>query len=284
MKTILIIGGAGFIGSNLCSSLVKNKDNRIISLDNYTTGSEHNHIDGIQYVVGEASEVRTLVKTKPDLIYHFGEYSRVEQSFDEPNKVWNQNSKSIFDVLDYALDCGAKILYSGSSTKFSTDKKTSISPYSWAKETNTELLNNYGKWFGLKYAIVYFYNAYGPNEIKSGRYATLIAKFIDQYKNNQPLTVVSPGTQKRNFTHVSDIVSAIELVAEHGVGDGYGIGSSEKFSVLEVAEKFNAEIKFLPERRGNRTDTELLIEKTINLGWKCEKNLNNYIEEMINTR
>ena len=125
---------------------------------------------------------------------------------------------------------------------------------------------NLNKWFNLKYEITYFYNVYGPREIKTGKYATLIALFNEKMKNGEPLTVVSPGNQKRNFTHIDDIIDALILVGENGYGDEFGIGCEESFSILEVAKQFNGTIKMLPERRGNRMNAEVVSDKTKALG------------------
>src|SRR5690606_12823791 len=120
--------------------------------------------------------------------------------------------------------------YAGSSTKFADNGEgRDQSPYAWSKATNTELVNNYARWFGLNYAITYFYNVYGEREM-SGPYGTLIRIFTEQYRHGQPLSIVAPGTQTRNFTYVGDIVEGLVLVAQHGVGDGYAIGAAESYS------------------------------------------------------
>jgi len=155
------------------------------------------------------------------------------------------------------------------------------SPYAWTKASNTELVENYGNWFGVQYAIVYFYNVYGGREISTGKYATLIALFKECYKNNKPLTVVSPGTQLRNFTHIDDIISGLVLVGNNGEGDNYGIGCSQSYSVLDVAKMFGSEIKMLPERKGNRMSASVVCDKTKNLGWSERKSIKNYINEIL---
>ena len=173
-------------------------------------------------------------------------------------------------------------MYAGSSTKFGDNGAgSSQSPYAWSKSSNTELVENYGKWFNITYAITYFYNVYGGREISTGRYATVIALFKEKYKNREPLTVVSPGTQFRNFTHIDDIVSGLILVGERGEGDNYGIGCSQSFSVLEIANMFNAEIKMLPERKGNRMSAEVVFNKTKYLGWKETRSIRDYINDTL---
>ena len=229
-KKILVTGGAGFIGSHLCETLVKNRNLEIYSLDNYFTGSVKNHVKGVKYYEGNTSDIKKHIKHDIDLIYHLGEYSRVEQSFSDIEKVWEFNKEGIFSVLEFCREKKAKIVYAGSSTKFGDGGLgSSQSPYAWSKATNTELVVNYGRWFKIDYAITYFYNVYGPREIATGKYATLIALFLQKKKLNLPLTVVSPGTQRRNFTHVDDIINGLVLVGEKGYGDDFGIGNKKSY-------------------------------------------------------
>ena len=279
---ILVTGGAGFIGSHLCEKLADD-GNEVISLDNYSTGSEKNHIDEVVYIKGETTNIDKLITFSPDIIYHLGEYSRVEQSFDDIEKVWSSNKDGIFAVLQFCRKTKAKLIYAGSSTKFGDGGLgRSQSPYAWTKSSNTELVENYGNWFGIKYAITYFYNVYGGREISTGKYATLIALFKEKYKNRKPLTVVSPGTQLRNFTHIEDIISGLVLVGKKGRGDNYGIGCSQSFSILDIAKMFGSEIEFLPERKGNRMSASVVCDKTKSLGWEESYSIENYIRDIVN--
>ena len=282
-KSVLVTGGAGFVGSHLCERLTKDTNNIVYSLDNYFTGSEVNHVPNVTYIKGDTSDIASLVNFVPDMVYHLGEYSRVEQSFDDIEKVWRYNKDGIFSVLQFVRKAGCKILYAGSSTKFGDGGLgRSSSPYAWTKATNTELVMNYGYWFNVPYAITYFYNVYGEREIQTGKYATLIALLKDKMKNKENLTIVSPGTQKRNFTHIDDIIDGLVLVGENGYGDEFGIGSPEAFTVLEVAEMFGGEIKMLPERKGNRMTADVMIDKTKALGWSPKRNLADYIKNIKN--
>ncbi|MDP2850902.1 MAG: NAD-dependent epimerase/dehydratase family protein [Sulfuricurvum sp.] len=278
-KQILVTGGAGFVGSHLCERLSKNPNYEVYSLDNYFTGSETNHVPNVTYIKGETAQISELITFNPDMVYHLGEYSRVEQSFDDIEKVWRYNKDGIFAVLEFVRKVGCKILYAGSSTKFGDGGLgRSASPYAWTKATNTELVMNYGTWFNVPYAITYFYNVYGSREIQSGKYATLIALFKEKMKNSEPLTIVSPGIQKRNFTHIDDIIDGLILVGENGYGDEFGIGSPEAFSVLEIAQMFGGEIQMLPERKGNRMTADVMSAKTEALGWSPKKTILEYIE------
>ncbi len=288
-KTIVITGGAGFVGSHLCEALVKN--NKVYSIDNYFTGKKENHIEGVNYIKGETRDIAKLIDFTPDIIYHLGEYSRVEQSFDDMRLVYEYNKIGTFEVLEFVRKTGAKLIYAGSSTKFGDGGiARNTSPYAWSKATNTELVVNYGNWYGINYAITYFYNVYGKREIATGKYATLIALFYEKMKKNEALTIVKPGTQKRNFTHIDDIINGLILVGEEGYGDEFGIGSDEAFSVIEVAQMFldmpideaikKGKAVMLPERRGNRMSAEVITDKTKALGWSAQKKLQEYIQEL----
>ena len=278
-RKILVTGGAGFVGSHLCERLSKDQNNDVYSLDNYFTGSLDNHVENVTYIEGLTSDISKLIKFNPDMVYHLGEYSRVEQSFEDLEKVWCFNKDGMFAVLEFVRKAGCKILYAGSSTKFGDEGLgRSASPYAWTKASNTELVENYGAWFNVPYVITYFYNVYGPREIQTGKYATLIALFKEKMKNNEALTIVSPGTQKRNFTHVNDIIQGLILVGEKGFGDEFGIGSSESYSVKEIAEFYDGNIEMIPERRGNRMTAKLVTDKTKSLGWSPNHTIKEYID------
>lgn len=281
-KKILVTGGAGFVGSHLCERLAGDKENDVYSLDNYFTGSRDNHVPNVTYIEGDTNDIANLVTFVPDMVYHLGEYSRVEQSFDDIDKVWKYNKDGTFAVLEFVRKAGCKILYAGSSTKFGDGGLgRSASPYAWTKASNTVLVKNYGVWFGVPYAITYFYNVYGPREIETGKYATLIALFKEKIKNNEPLTIVSPGTQKRNFTHIDDIINGLVLVGENGYGDDFGIGSPDAYSILEIAEMFGGEVEMLPERKGNRMVADVMTAKIEAFGWKPNKTIKEYVNSYL---
>jgi UDP-glucose 4-epimerase len=282
MKKILVTGGAGFIGSNLCQALAMDSNNKVYSLDNYSTGSLNNHLANVTYIKGDTLNIAELIQFNPDIIYHLGEYARVEQSFKDIEKLWQSNKNGTFAVLQFCRQTGAKLIYAGSSTKFSEEGQgRNHSPYAWIKASNTELVENYANWFNVSYATVYFYNVYGKNEISSGEYATLIGLFKEKTLKGESLPIVYPGTQKRNFTHVDDIVNGLLLVGENGFGNDFGIGSSEAYSVIEIAEKFGGEITMLPERKGDRMGGKLITAKTRALGWVAVKTIDDYIEYVL---
>lgn len=283
-KTVLVTGGAGFVGSHLCERLIGEGHN-VISLDNYSTGSRANHINGVDYREGHTKEISKLIPETPDLVFHLGEYARVEQSFLDVPKVLESNQTGTSAVLEFCRLRGPKLVYAGSSTKFAdAGIGRDQSPYAWTKASNTNLVQRYGDWFGLNYAITYFYNVYGPRERSDTQTGTLIAIFADQYAKGEPLTVRLPGTQKRNFTHVLDIVDGLMLVGENGEGDEYGLGNGDAYSILEVADMFGGEVTMLPERPGNRMSSSVDLNRAhLELGWKAKRNLPDYIEELKKT-
>lgn len=275
-KLILVTGGAGFIGSHLCARLVKD-GHRVISLDNYFTGSRDNHVAGVDYREGHTKDIEKHISETPELIYHLGEYSRVEKSLKEPGLVWDLNKDGTFGVLEFWRKRGGKLVYAGSSTKFGDGGLgRDQSPYAWTKATNTELVRNYSVWYGLPHAITYFYNVYGPGE-RSGAYGTVIEIFKQKYLAGESLTVNAPGTQKRNFTHVEDIINGLILVGGDGTGDDFGIGDEQVYSILEVAQMFGGEIVMKPASLGNRMASDIDTRKTRSLGWSPKKNLADYI-------
>lgn len=280
-KRVLVTGGAGFIGSHLCERLLA-EGCTVISLDDYSAGTKENHIQGVDYREGHTRDIATLVPEQVDLVYHLGEYARVEQSFNDVQKVFTSNTVGTQAVLEYVRAKGPKLIYAGSSTKFAdAGIGRDQSPYAWTKATNTNLVQRYADWFGINYAITYFYNVYGPRERADVNTGTLVAIFADRCKKGLPLQVRLPGTQRRNFTHVNDIVDGLILVGERGEGDEYGLGHPDSYSILEVAQMFGGEIEHLPERPGNRMSSGVDIRRaTLELGWSPKHSLPAYIASL----
>lgn len=282
-KTVLITGGAGFIGTHLCRRLIQD-ENVVISLDDYSTGSSKNHIDGITYIEAHTRDIEKHVTKNVDIVFHLGEYSRVEQSFDDIEQVLASNVIGTKAVLEFCRKQESKLVYAGSSTKFADGGMgRDQSPYAWTKASNTELIRNYGEWFDLEYAITYFYNVYGPGERGDSKMGTVIGIFENLYSSGEPLTVRKPGTQRRNFTYIDDIIEGLALVGDHGSGDEYGLGHPDSYSILEVADMFGGKIEMLPERPGNRMDSRVDRRRAeMELGWKPMYNLPDYIQTITN--
>ena len=276
---ILITGGAGFVGSHLCEKL-RSQGHKVWSLDNYFSGSYENHVEGVDYLVGETLDIAKIFKdVNIDLVYHLGEYSRVEQSFDDIDICFKSNWESIYAVLKFVRSTGAKIVYSGSSTKFGDDGEAIYtSPYAFTKKCNADLVKTYCEWFNIKYAITYFYNVYGPREISEGRYATVIAKFLKLKRaGSRQATVTKPGTQARNFTDIRDIVNGLSIVGQKGLGDGFGIGAKESYTILDLCDMMKLNPRMTKFVKGNRLSAPVLTKKTEDLGWKQQYKLIDYI-------
>ncbi len=277
-KTILVTGGAGLVGTNLCRRLIT-EGNTVISLDNYFTGSKDNHVSGVEYREGHTKDITRLVPETPDLVYHLGEYSRTEKSFEDVETVFDLNVVGTFAVAEFCRKKNVKLVYAGSSTKFADGGLgRDQSPYAFSKAKNTELIRNYGTWFGMPFAIAYFYNVYGPGE-RAGAYGTVVEIFLQRLFRGEPLIVEEPGTQKRNFTHVDDIIEGLLLIGEHGEGDEFGLGNEKAYTILELAELVGGTIEMTPSRPGNRMTAEIDTTKSKLLGWHPTRELAEYIRE-----
>lgn len=280
-KLILVTGGAGFVGSHLVKRLVED-GHRVISLDNYFAGSRENHVPGAEYREGHTKDIEELVPEAPDLVYHLGEYSRVAKSLEEPELVFDLNIAGTASVLEFCRKKDVRLVYAGSSTKFVDARADGIlgrdlSPYTWGKAVNSELVVNYGRWYGLQYSIAYFYNVYGPGERSAEEYGTVIETFRRNRLANKPHQVRAPGTQTRAFTHVEDTVSALVLIAEKGDIDEYAISSEDVYSLLEVAKMFGGEVEIAPATKSTRSSGAEDTTKLKLLGWKQEHTLADYI-------
>lgn len=280
-KTILVTGGAGFVGSHLCERLAKD-GHFVISLDNYFAGSEKNHVGNVEYRCGHTKDIESLIPENPDIIYHLGEYSRVAQSLNEPEVVFDLNMQGTFAVLEFWRKKKCKLVYAGSSTKGVGAREDGVvgrdlAPYTWMKAANTELVVNYGRWYELSYAVMYFYNVYGPRERTIEEYGTVIETWRQAHTKGGPLYVRGPGTQERAFTHVLDTVDGIILVGERGEGDNFGIGTDETFTLLQVAEMFGGKIEMLPATKTTRSSAEVDSTKVRELGWNPSHHLPEYI-------
>ena len=286
MKNIVIItGGAGFIGSNLIKFLVKKTKFKIISIDNYSTGSINNHIKhkNVKYFKSDNFHITELLKPyikKIKVIFHFGEFSRIYQSFKYYKKCFEYNIHHSFNVIDFAKNNKIKIIYSATSSNLGNNgKDENLSPYSWSKSKNIELIKNYSKWFGLKYELVYFYNVYGEGQIKNSEMAAVIGIFEELYKKGKPLTVVAPGTQKRDFTHISDIINGCFLAWKKGKQNEYMIGSNKTYTIIQIAKMFESKIKYLPARRGERFGSTKKNNNAYKiLGYSPKIKISNYIK------
>ena len=287
---IVVTGGAGFVGSNLIELLLKKTKYKIISYDDYSTGTKRNHIKNtrIKYLKGHTKIIKNKLKVyqkKIHSIFHFGEFSRIFQSFLKLDQCISSNLVGSNEVFSFCMKNKIKLIYSATSASIGNNgNDKNLSPYAFTKAKNLELLENFKKWFNFKFEIIYFYNVYGPNQIKRGKMATVIGIFEDQFKNNKYLTVVKPGTQTRRFTHVSDTINACYLAFKKNKNRHYSISHKKSYSILQVAKMFGHKIKFLPSRSGERYASALtnmnLSNKVYKLYGKIE--LKNYIKSIKN--
>ena len=290
MKKIIITGGAGFIGSNLIETILKkNLAKKIYVIDNYSSGSKKNHIKNriIQYINNDTKnifEIRQLKKVNIDFIFHLAEFSRIVQSFEFFDSCWESNIQGTKKIIEFALHKKAKLIYSASSSKFGNENNQYLSPYAWTKAKNVELIKCYKEWYGLNYVICYFYNVYGPRQIKNHYMSAVIGIFENQYLNNESLTVVSPGNQKRDFTHVYDIVEGFIEAGFNRVNQEYQLASGKLLSLLQVAKMFNHKIKMIPKRPGERwsSQRDSLVKSKRDLNFNAKYSLSDYIKDFIN--
>jgi UDP-glucose 4-epimerase len=283
MIKVLVTGGAGFVGSNLIKELKENHNVSITSLDNYFTGRLENHIDGVEYICGDTCDAANIfVNRQFDVVYHFGEYSRIAKSFDDIEYAQKSILTGTPIILGLCKQWNAKLIYSASSSKFGNDgKDENLSPYAWAKSKMVELIKNYGVWFGLKYEICYFFNVYGPGQIMEGDYATVVGIFERQYKNGEPLTVVEPGTQSRDFTHITDIVSGLIKVFNISMCHEWHLRSGINMTILDVARMFSDNYILIPARKGERFASQTFESDTKDLlKWSPLCNLNSWIDSI----
>ena len=290
MKNILVItGGAGFIGSNLISELLKFEKYKIISIDNYSSGLFKNHIKNkrVKYLKGSTKSIEILLKSytgKIHSIFHFGEFARIYQSFKKINECFSSNIEGSSSVFNFALKNKIKLIYSATSATLGNGgKDMNLSPYAFSKAKNLELLENLKKWFNFRYEVIYFYNVYGERQICKGDMATVVGIFEDHFFRGKKLPVVKPGTQARRFTHVLDTVKACIFAWRKNKRKHYSVASNQSYSIIKLAKLFKSKIKYLPMRKGERFASALtkmnLNNKIIRLSAKIK--LKDYVSNFL---
>jgi UDP-glucose 4-epimerase len=290
MKNILVVtGGAGFIGSNLISELLKFKKFEVLSIDNYSSGLSKNHIKSkrVKYLKGNTKNIEILLKNYIDRIhsiFHFGEFARIYQSFKKINECFTSNIEGSSQVFSFALKNNIRLVYSATSASLGNKgKDMNLSPYAFSKAKNLELLENLKKWFNFRYEVVYFYNVYGEKQICQGDMATVVGIFEDNFKKKKKLPVVRPGTQARRFTHVYDTVKACIFAWNKNKCKHYCIASKQSYSITRLAKLFKSKITYLAARKGERFASALtkmnLNNKIIRLSAKIR--LKDYVNNFL---
>ncbi len=287
-KKILITGGAGFVGTNLIKLLLSKTNYKIISLDNYSSGTKKNHIKNprIKYIKGNTVEIDKLIKRPQEIksVFHFGEFARIYQSFSNMNECIKSNSLGSNSIFNFCLKNKIKLIYSATSASLGNKgKDKNLSPYAFTKAKNLEMLENLKKWFNFKYEIIYFYNVYGPHQICRGQMSTVIGIFEDHYKRKKALPVVKPGTQSRRFTHIDDTIKVCFLAWKKNLCRHYSISNKKSYSILQVANFFNSKIRYLPKRAGERNTSVITNQNLSNKIYKYfgKISLKKYIQEFV---
>jgi UDP-glucose 4-epimerase len=293
---ILVTGGAGFVGSNLLlalsealsQALSEDQTLHLTSLDNYLSGSKENHVDGVRYIEGNTWDADTIFKDERfDIIFHFGEYSRISSSFDEIDVLNSSILKGTPVILELARKWKSLFIYSATSSSLGNNEANcGLSPYSWMKSKMVEYILHYHTWFGLQYQIVHFFNVYGPKQIQTGKYSTVIGVFKHQYENNQLLTVVSPGTQTRDFVHVNDVVDGLlKVMKTPFINHKWYFNTNTNISIIEIAKLFQSDYVIVPERNGERYKScTIETDTSEKLHWKPTHTVQSYIQTIVGSK
>jgi len=288
---IIVTGGSGFVGTNLIKLFLKKTKYKILSIDNYSSGTKSNHIKNsrVKYINGKTVNIAKIIKKPNEIksIFHFGEFARIYQSFLQMNECIDSNSVGSNAIFNFCLKNKIKLIYSATSASLGNKgNDKNLSPYAFSKAKNLELLENLKKWFNFKYEVIYFYNVYGPHQISKGNMSTVIGIFEEHFKKKKPLPVVSPGTQSRRFTHINDTVNICFLAWKKNLCRHYSIANRKSYSIKDVAKMFKSKIKFLPKRPGERYASALTSRNLSNKMYKHfgKINLKDYIENCIKNK
>jgi UDP-glucose 4-epimerase len=282
MKNILVTGGNGFIGCNLIQRLI-NDGYTVHSLDNLSSGYVENEVKGAHYLYGDISNINTVYE-EVDVIFHLASLSRIQPSFINPSETFEVNTVGTEKVLEFARNRNCKVVYAGSSSRHHNPYQ---SPYATTKYLGEELCKMYKETFNLDVKIARFYNVYGPHEIVDGDWAAVIGIWRRQIRDNEPLTIVGDGNQRRDFTHVNDIVEGLIKImgTDVVIEDAWELGTGVNYSINEVSQmfvnRFNVKRIYVPEQNSNYRSTLSTEHPSPYLtGWKPTDQLESYIKSL----
>ena len=280
---ILVTGGVGFIGTNLIKRLL-NEGHEVHSLDNYDSGLIENEVDGCNYITGDIAQIEYIKGESFDIVYHLAALSRIQPSFDDPSETFRVNVEGTRAVAEFARHNNVKVVYAGSSSRWHDPFQ---SPYATFKHMGEELFKLYQKVYNLDVEITRFYNVYGPHEIVDGDWAAVIGLWRRQVRDGEKITIVGDGEQRRDFTHIDDIVDALYKV---GIGnekheDAWELGTGTNYSINEVygmfKEKFGSDAVYIPDQPGNyRKTLRENDDSLLRLGWEPKDRLREYIQSL----
>ena len=282
MKNILVTGGVGFIGTNLVKELLK-QNNNVISIDNYSFGSKENEIDGVKYYNYDIEDIDKVIESV-DVCYHLCAMARVQPSFEDPMEYFRVNVLGTTKVMEWAKKNNIKVIYAGSSSKHFDP---SDSPYAMYKYLGEEVCKLYKKSYNVNVEIARFYNVYGPGEVMHEKFGNVIGIWKTKVNKGEPLPIVGDGNQRRDFTHVYDIIDGLIKIASSNKKhqDAWELGTGNNYSINELFEmfnkRFNVQSIIIPDQPGNYKKTlrenDDLLEQ---LNWQPQDRLRNHIENL----
>jgi nucleoside-diphosphate-sugar epimerase len=282
MTRILVTGGLGFVGSHLVDSLIKNKDNKVTVIDNLCSDSSSADYmrDKVEYWIDDIRNIQkdSYSDREFDLIYHLAALARIQPSFTSPLDYLSTDIMGTSHILEFARKCGAKVIYAGSSSAFAGPM---LNPYAFAKYTGEQVCSMYNKIYGMSVVTARFFNVYGRRQPTTGDYATVVGIFEDLTNKKKPLTITSDGKQRRDFTHISDIITGFEALGDKvWNGEVFQLGTGKNYSINELANMFGGEKQYIPDRPGEAKNTlSDNSEMRLSTGWKPKIKLEDYVRE-----
>lgn len=270
---VLVTGGAGFVGTNLIKRLLAD-GHQVLSIDNYHTGLKENHQFGCKYL---NHDIRNLTEfPKVDVVYHMAAIARIQPSFKAPKEYFTSNANATLNLVDWCVKNNIPLIYAGSSSKHSGRFKN---PYTFSKDVGEDIIKLYQKHFNLKASIARFYNVYGPHQLLEGGYCTVIGIWLKAFKEESTLYITGDGEQRRDFTHVDDIVEALIRIWNKEAWDtDFELGRGKNYSMNELIKIIGVKPEYIKERPGEARvtlNTDTLAKELLN--WEPKVNIEDYL-------